>query len=394
MNMPQDDVEAQWRDRVRALLAAEPPESFAREHNDLGYGFGAFSRAFLHRLGELGWIDRAWPVAAGGGGEPPRARYALLHELAYGRAPAEALFYTLAVAHCIYTHGSEALQRDLLPIMAKGEVTFAEAFTEPESGSDLLSLRTSAEDCGDYFKLSGQKIWTSNGHLADYALVAARTNPAARRHRGVSMFIVDLRSAGVERRGISDVTGEASFSEIFFDGVSVPSHHLVGARDGALQVILDALEWDRLWARCVKAPYLRRELEDLVAYAKRDAGGVPPPWTRESIRSALADLAVRIEVCDALFEQALSSLERHGRSMVAEVSMAKMFADELGQSFYRTAVDVLGSRASLDARDDQAPLGGRIANGSLTAHGLMLAGGTPEMQRSTIATRALGFPTS
>jgi alkylation response protein AidB-like acyl-CoA dehydrogenase len=382
--VPHPVDEAAIRAEVAALLRATPAEALACAHADLGYGFGSWSPQFLRRLGEAELIGLAWPVYAGGRGLPPRASYVLLQELASARAPAEALLYTLAVGQCIYTVGNPQLQEEFLEPMRTGVVTFAEALSEPGAGSDLLALRTSARPDGEDWIVSGQKIWTSNGAVADYALVAVRTDTAAPRHKGISAFIIDLNAPGVQRNAILDATGEPSFAQIFFDDVRVPGHHLVGALHGGIIAVLEALEWDRLFGRCVKAPFLRRELADVVAHVV--AAG---RWDDQHVRDELARLATEIEVCDALFERALSSMENSGRSAAAEVSMAKLFADELGQRFYETVAGLLGPEAAL--APGAAPLDGRVARGALSAHGLLLAGGAPDIQRVTVATRGLGL---
>jgi alkylation response protein AidB-like acyl-CoA dehydrogenase len=386
-----EQAEANLRAEIGALMASLPPDALALTHPDLGYGFGGWSPHFLRLIGEKGWIGTLWPEELGGLAWPPRALWVLLRELAYQRAPAEALFYSLAVGHCIVTYGTPELQRDFLPRVLAGEVTFSEALSEPDSGSDLLSLRTSARDESGCFVLDGQKIWTSNGAFSDFAMVVARTSSEGPRARSISTFIVDLQAPGVTRRPILDLTGQPSYSEIFFDQVEVPYTHLLGTLNGGLAQVLDALEWDRLWARCVKAPFLRRELEDLQALAKTSPGPAGAPWEHEWVRLALADLAMDIEVCDGLFEDALESYGSR-RDISADVAAAKMFADALGQRFYEVAADVLGLSGGLSDVHPGAPFGGRLWRNGLYAHGLRIAGGTPEIQEATVATRGLGLP--
>jgi alkylation response protein AidB-like acyl-CoA dehydrogenase len=226
--------------------------------------------------------------------------------------------------------------------------------------------------------------------LADYALVLARTDPHARRSQGLSVFLVDLGSPGVTRTPILDLIGEPTYAEIIFEGVRVPSHHLIGRQGDGLRHLIDALEWDRLWARGVKAPFLRQELQDLIRYAQRTARDSTTLWRDPVVRDRLMDLSTQIEVCDSLFANALDSFERKRANAFAEVSIAKMFADDLGQRFYSDAELLLGPDAALTGED--APLEGRIPLLSLAAHGLVIAGGTAEVQRNTVAIRGLGLP--
>jgi len=393
------DDEARLVADVRAVLADAAAGAEEVDHSDLGYGFGGWSRSFLRLAGAQGWISLLWPAEVGGAALPPRALWVLLHELAYRRAPAEALFYSLAVGQCLVDFGTPELQRVLLPKVAAGEVAFSEALSEPDAGSDLLSLRTVARRDGDRYVVNGQKVWTSNGAFSDLAMVVVRTATDGPRGRAISTLMIDLDAPGVTRRAIPDVNGEPSYAELFFDDVVVPASALLGEEGGGLAQVLAALEWDRFWARSVKAPFLRRELDDLVAVLQQPgAGGLSgdpaggAAWDDESVRLAVAELAVDIEACDALFASALDRYGAPGVDLSADAAAAKMFADALGLRFYEMAEDVLGLAGALpDSRSD-APLGGRLRRRGLSAHGLRIAGGTPEIQESTVATRGLGLP--
>jgi alkylation response protein AidB-like acyl-CoA dehydrogenase len=388
------DVEAEriFRAEIQQFLVEHPVDLFPTMHGDLGYGFGAWSTPFLRAAGKQGWIGLLWPAELGGSDLPPRALWTLLSELAYGRAPAEALFYSLAVGQCIVNYGSPELQQQLLPPLLAGEITFAEALSEPDAGSDLFSLRTSAREQGNSFIIQGQKMWTSNGATADYAMIVARTSLQQPGHRGISTFIVDLRDLRVERRPLLDANGEPSFSEIFFNDLEVPASWLLGQREGAIAQVLDALAWDRFWARSTKAPFLRRELEDLCMVSRSPLPSGEVLWDHEWVRLAVAEMATDIEVCDALCEETLP-LYDSGRDTSAAFAAVKVFSDELGQRFYQLALEVLGLRAELPA-DAHSSFTDRVWLYAMAAHGVRIAGGTPEMQQSTMATRGLGLKAS
>jgi alkylation response protein AidB-like acyl-CoA dehydrogenase len=391
LDRPASSHSSELRAEISEILKSEPPGGWICEHEDLGYGFGAWSAEFLRVLGDRDLIGLGWPVVVGGRGQSPSDVFDMMQMLAYGRAPAEALLYTLAVGYCVYTFGNDDMKDRFLPAMMRGEITFAEALSESGAGSDLLALRTTARRDGNDWIISGSKLWTSNGWTADYALLAARTDSEGPRHLGISAFLVDLNATGVDRRPIVDMAGVPSFSEIFFDNVRVSNSHLIGEPGKGLQHILDALEWDRLWGRCVKAPFLRRELEELIAYSRDTATTQSASWEDPVVQDALTAMVVDIDVCDALFWRAMRTVGEFGTSATHEVSMAKLFADELGQRFYRLAQDVLGQASSLTPGGTDTPLDGRMLRGTLSAHGLMIAGGSPEIQRSTIARRHLGL---
>jgi len=391
-----DVPEQAWRAEIRDFIA-DLPADFECVHEDVGYGFGAWSPDLLRRIGEKQWIGLCWPVDAGGTHRPVQELYVLLQELAYARVPAEALLYSLAVSSSLLRFGSPELQRELLPVISRGDATFCEGLTEPDAGSDLLALRTRARLEGEKWVIDGQKIWTSNGWAADYALIIARTEPNALKHQGLSAFIIDLRLPGVSTRPILDMAGQPSFSEIFFDGVQIPSHYLVGQRGDGFNVVLELLEWDRLWARSVKAPFLQRMWEDLVTYSRQTTRCGASLWDIDGLRDQLVDLGVEIEVCDSLFEHALRRMVHEGASAIEEVSMAKVFADRLGERFFHVAQELRGAAGQLSSADVESDLESvhhRIVRGALTAHGVMIAGGTPEVQRAAVATRYFGLARS
>ena len=298
-------VEQKLTKDVADFLATRSMASYSIDHADLGYGFGAWSPEFLRAVGERGWIGITWPREVGGLALSRRALWAMLREFAYANAPAEAVFYSLAVGDCIVKCGTAKLREILLPDLVSGSTTFCEALSEPEAGSDLYALRTTVVNDGDDFILRGRKIWISNGAHADQALVLVRSE---RRSEGLSAFIVDLNLAGVERRAIGDITGEPSFSELTFDEVRVPGHCLIGSQGAGSRILAEALEWDRFWGRCVKAPFLRRQLSELwdaVTVVKEPDSG----RANCSVKRTLAELRCEIEVCDAMFHSILDAYE-------------------------------------------------------------------------------------
>jgi len=385
--------EENFRQEVQQFISTEPPEDFPTQGDDEGYGCGAWSFEYLRRLGEKGWISRCWPIDCGGQGKPITELFILLEELSYHWAPFEALFYTEAVTASIIRFGSSELKESILPQAASGTVTFWEGFSEPGAGSDLLALTTKATKEGDNYIISGQKTWNSNAHKAHYGFTAARTDPNVARHKGISMFLIDMASSGISTRPIEAMYGGIPFAEVFFDDVKVSNKQLVGQENNGFQQILESLEWDRFWGRCVKAASHQRMLEEIVKYAnesKRDGIYIAAdPY----IRHELAQLAIEVEICRMLFYDPLHKLNI-GEPLNFEAALAKTFADEMGQRLANTCINILGLRGQL--RDDLkwAPLKGRLQRWYLCSPLYTLAGGTSEIQRNTIATRGLGFSRS
>ena len=374
-----------FAEEVRAFLLAHPPESFPETGMDAGYGSGPHSRAFMQALGARGWLSMCWPRQFGGQERPMIRKLILLEELAAGGAPFGPLAGCDQVADAIIGHGSETLRRQVLPQIARGDATFWQGFSEPEAGSDLLALKTRARRDGDHYVVDGHKIWSSHAGIAEYGLVLARTDPSAARHRGLSMLVVDNHLPGVDIRPIRSMTGKVYHYEVFLDAVRVPADHLLGREHEGFTQLLKGLDTDRFWGRFYKAPFLRRILGLLVEHvrAQRPQDAVA--------RQRLAHAAAEIAALRALFHRAAWLIER-GEPATGAVSAAKVMADELGQRVLSLGIELLGPYGVLRAGSRAARLRGEIEHQYQTSWGHTLAGGTSEIQRTTIAVRALGLP--
>jgi 3-oxocholest-4-en-26-oyl-CoA dehydrogenase alpha subunit len=383
--------EQAFADEVRAFLRDNPPERFPEDGTDAGYGSGAHSHAFMRALGERGWLAMGWPKALGGADRPLIYQLILLEELAAGGAPFGPLPSCLQVADAIIHFGSEALRGDVLPRVARGEATFWQGFSEPDSGSDLLSLKTRARRDGADWIIDGHKIWSSHAGIAAYGTVLARTDPAERRQRGLSMFIVDNRLPGLDIRPIRSLTGQVYHYEVFLDGVRVPEDYLLGREGEGFAQLLKGLDTDRFWGRFYKAPFLRRILGLLVEYCNATESGGMPLARDPVIRRKLSAAATEIAALRALFYRA-GWLLGAGQSATAETVVGKVMADELGQRVMALGMEILGRHGPLRRGSPGAKLAGVIEHQYLTSMGHTIAGGTAEVLRSTVATRSLGLP--
>lgn len=378
-------AEQAFADEVRAFLQAHPPETFFEDGTDAGYGSGAHSHAFTRALGERGWLSMGWPREHGGQARPMSYLLVLLEELAAAGAPFGPLSGCLQVSDSIIRNGSETLQREILPRVARGEATFWQGYSEPGAGSDLLALTTRARLDGDHWVLDGRKIWSSHAGIAPYGTVLARTDPGSTRHRGLTMLMVDNRLPGMDVRPIRSLTGRVYHYEIFMDGVRVPRDWVLGKPGEGFSQLLKGLDTDRFWGRFYKAPFLRRILGLLVEYVNTALPG------DAVARRRLAHAATEIAALRALFHRAAWLIER-GLPATGEVSAAKIMADELGQRVLSMGMELLGPYGVLRAGSRWARLRGEIEHQYQTSWGHTLAGGTSEIQRTTIAVRALGLP--
>lgn len=385
MDFGRTDSEQAFAEEVRAFLRTHPPEGFAPDGTDAGYGSGAHSRDFTRALGERGWLSMGWPREHGGQARPMADLLILLEELAAAGAPFGPLSGCLQVSDSIIRNGSETLQREILPRVARGEATFWQGYSEPDAGSDLLALKTRARRDGDHWVLDGRKIWSSHAGIADYGTVLARTDPASTRHRGLTMLMVDNRLPGMDVRPIRSLTGQVYHYEIFMDGVRVPHDWVMGKPGEGFGQLLKGLDTDRFWGRFYKAPFLRRIVGLLVEHVNRERAG------DAVARRRLAHAATEIAALRALFQRAAWLIER-GLPATGEVSAAKVMADELGQRVLSLGMELLGPAGVLRAGSRGARLRGEIEHQYQTSWGHTLAGGTSEIQRTTIAVRALGLP--
>jgi alkylation response protein AidB-like acyl-CoA dehydrogenase len=380
-----------FREEIRRFLAAHPPESFPEDGMDAGYGSGAHSHAFMRALGERGWLSLGWPRAFGGEERPMVHRLILLEELAAAGAPFGPLAGCDQTAESIIQYGSERLRTEVLPRIARGEATFWQGFSEPGAGSDLLSLTTEARRDGDQWVIDGHKIWSSHAGIATYGLVLARTDPTAKRHQGLSMFVVDNRTPGMDIRPIRSMTGGVYHYEVFLDGVRVAADYLLGREHQGFAQLLKGLDTDRFWGRFYKAPYLRRVLDQLVEYANTATRRGAPLSRDPVVRRQLATLATEIEALRMLFYHAGWMIET-GRPLTYESALAKVMADETGQKLAALGMELLGPFGPLTAGSPWAKLGGAIQHMYQTSLGHTIAGGTSEILRGTVAVRGLGLP--
>jgi alkylation response protein AidB-like acyl-CoA dehydrogenase len=238
---------------------------------------------------------------------------------------------------------------------------------------------------GDDYVINGQKIWTSGAHRSNWGWLAARTDPDAPKHKGISTFVVPMEAPGITIRPLINIAGQHGFNEVFFDNVRIPKENLVGEENRGWYQVAVALDFERSGIQAYAGG--RRTLEEIVDLAKsrRDL------WERNpQVRLALADRVIEVQV-GTIIAYRIPSMQSQGKIPNYEASMSKLYGSELGQRIARTGMQVIGLYGGL--RDEQAaPLAGRIAASYLTSVSGTIAAGTSEIQRGIIATRGLGLP--
>jgi alkylation response protein AidB-like acyl-CoA dehydrogenase len=371
----------QFRKELRAWLAANLSQEVVAAGRGRDPDTFETLRAWDATLADAGWGAVSWPQEYGGRGASVLEQLAYAEETTRARAPVPLNVIGMNnIAPAIMQYGTETQKRELLPRMVRADDIWCQGMSEPEAGSDLASLRTRAVAEGDDYVVSGQKVWTSLGHRADWCQLYVRTDPAAPKHKGISCLIVDMTLPGIEVRPLVTLNGAADFAEVFFNDVLVPADALLGPLNGGWQVATTTLSHERAGAARLYA-HMEVQLQDLVAdLADCEFDGTPVLEDTATLRR-LGEVAVRIKYLEVLCQRSISAT-LHGGDALGSASLAKSVWAELGQELAALAFDVLG------------PLGGhrRWSEYRLTSRSLTIAGGTTQINKSVTATRVLGLP--
>ncbi len=345
-----------------------------------------FLRQWQRRLFDGGWVALHFPRQYGGGGSSLLDHLAVQEELA--RVDAPPLINAAAIsifAPTLLVFGSEEQKQRYLPRLFAAEELWCLGFSEPNAGSDLASLRTRAERVPGGWRVSGQKVWTTYAHQADFGLFLVRSDPAAPQHQGISCLVVPMRSPGITVRPLREITGEAEFNEVFLEQVFVPEENLVGELHRGWQVILTALGHERGTLLLVDQVRRRVDLERLRQSLRAAALAQDP-----LVRDRFAQFYTETTIMGLHGFRLLSDLEK-GRA-AADVSVLKLFGSEMAQRLFDFALSVQGAHAQLVEGDPRACEDGAWQHLWLMARAMTIASGTSEIQRNIIAQRLLGLP--
>lgn len=372
-----------FREEVRQFLRDELPER-APDRID-GW---QFHRQFVRKLAERGWLTLSWPKEWGGAGAGHMRQLVFNEEMARADAPATDLGSD-RVGPTIMLHGTEEQKQKFLPAIMRGEAVWCQGFSEPGAGSDLASLQTRAVEDGDGFVINGSKIWTSLAHFAQWMILLARTDPDAPKHRGISYFLVDMKTPGIEISPLTDLAGRHTFNQVFFQDARIPRDALLGELNRGWYVATSTLDFERSGIQRVIGSM--RTYDDLVTYARDLASAGRLARAYASVRARLADLKIEFEV-GRLLAYRVAWLQSQGQVPNYEASVSKMYGSELTQRLARTGMQLLGLGGQLAPGSPWAPLAGRIESLYLQSAALTIAAGTSEINRGIIATRGLGLP--
>ncbi|MFC2039409.1 acyl-CoA dehydrogenase family protein [Chloroflexota bacterium] len=348
-------------------------------------GRGPHSWEFMRKVGLRGWLCPTWPKQYGGLESSNIDRLIIWDEISFHRAM-ELWVGARMAGPTILLFGSDEQKSEYLPPIARGEIDFAAGFTEPDAGSDLASIRLRAVEDGDQYILNGQKTFSSGCHVAQYHWLGARTDVDAPRHRGLSLFIVDIKSPGITMRPQWTFAGWRT-NEVFYDNVRVPKKNMVGERNRGFYYLATSLDFDR----ATLTGHIRRDFGQLVEYGQQMQRHGVSLGSDPLVRKKLAELAIEVEIVRCLTHRH-AWLRDRGLVPNYEASMIKMFSTELEQRLFQCGVEMLGLYGQLQEGSKWAPLNGRVERGCRSSTHGTIFGGTSQIMRNIIALRGLGLP--
>jgi alkylation response protein AidB-like acyl-CoA dehydrogenase len=339
----------------------------------------AFEREWQRKMHAAGWAGISWPKEYGGRGATLIEQALFSEEIARAKAPRPANILGLVMGGpVVIAHGTEEQKERFLEPILSAEEIWCQGFSEPESGSDLASLKTRATRENGGWRVSGQKVWTTFAHEAKWCMLLARSDSDVPKHKGLTYLICDMEQDGVEVRPLRQITGEAEFNEIFFEGAYVPDDNVVGGEGNGWNVAITTLMHERAGIGAASAVALRRDLDQLIDLLRQNGVADDPV-----IRQRIAELKIGSE---ALRLGALRALTDTMKTGVPgpEGSIAKWEWADLNQALTELATEALGPEAL--ARDSE------WAYRFLRARANSIEGGTTEVLKNIVAERVLGLP--
>jgi alkylation response protein AidB-like acyl-CoA dehydrogenase len=365
----QDETQS-LRTEVRQFLN-DSEQHFQRPNSDFSTGHDP---EFSRKLGEQGWIGMTWPKAYGGSERSFFERYVVTEEVLAAGAPVSAHWIAdRQSGPLLLRYGSEAQKEEYLPLITRGEAFFSIGMSEPDTGSDLASVRTSAIKDGDNYRINGTKIWTTDAHRNHYIICLVRTDPDSERHAGLSQIIVDLRNDGVDVRPIANMAGGEDFNEVVFDDVVVPADRIVGEPGNGWEQVTSELAYERSGPERFLSAF--RVFVELV----RACGPEPSPHQA----AAIGRIAASIMTMRRMSISVAGMLEAK-KDVAVEAALVK----ELGNNFEKCLAEI--ARMALPAGVEQSVYRRTYEETMLLSPSFTLRGGTREILRGVIA-RGLGL---
>ena len=396
MDFEDTPKEAEFRAKCGAWLEKnatpldpnDPAASIMGEAEMETAGVVKASKAWQAKKFDAGWAVLTWPKEYGGQGLGRMEQISWSQEEAKFKVPLN--LYMIGhgmLGPTLMAHGTEEQKTRFLPDMARGQEIWCQLFSEPAAGSDLAGLRTTAVRDGDEWVINGQKIWSTGAHYSDWGMIVTRTDPDAPKHKGLTYFIVDMRSPGVEARPIKQINGGAAFNEVFFTDVRIPDANRLGKVGDGWHVALTTLMNERVAIGAGGGSGGFRRLLELARKSRRNGR---PAIEDAAVRQKLADFYIISKGLQFTSYRTLSAISR-GATPGPEGSISKAIGAPFSQQMASFAMELQGAVGGL-LDDSVAPDEALWQESYLASPGIRIAGGTDEVLRNIIAERVLGLP--
>src|SRR5262245_61222411 len=374
------NLRGDWVARVRQGAEVPRPEAYE------------LLRDWQRRMHEAGFVGLTWPKEYGGRGLTFMEEMILHEEMALHRAPGVLNILAIGMAGpTIIAYGNEEQKKRYLAKMLSCEEIWCQGYSEPNAGSDLAALQTRAVKDGEYYVVNGQKVWTSLAHIADWMMLLARTEADAPKHKGITYFLLDMRSPGVTVKPLRQMTGDAEFNEVYFDNVRVHESQILGGLNNGWTVGMTTLMYERLALGFGLQVRLRIALDSLVDLERHKSRGGKPATQDPVIRQQLAQLWLTTEVLKYTGARAITKLLK-GELPGPEASTGKMMWVEGHQRLQELAMEIEGPYSQIMSGTPWAMADGLWQHTFLRSRANSIEGGTTEIQRNIIGERVLGLP--
>ncbi|MDO8615894.1 MAG: acyl-CoA dehydrogenase family protein [Dehalococcoidia bacterium] len=386
---PQEEA---FRQQVRDWLGEHLPKNWTGDRMPRSGDYETLNVyvQFAKQLAKKGWVAPHWPQQYGGLGLSVIEQLIFNEEMAYANAPIG--YSAIGVGWAgptIIVYGTEEQKKTHLGAITNAETMWCQGFSEPNAGSDLANLATRAVKDGDDYVINGQKIWTSGAHYANWMILIARTDPEAPKHKGISYFLVNMKTPGISTRPLIDMMDNHAFNEVFFENVRVPRDCLLGEENRGWYMATTTLDFER--SSIGGAVGASKMLEDLVAYTRETKVNGHALAAETRVRVRLADAAVEAEL-GRLLSYRVAAMQARGLVPNYESSIAKLFNTDMQLRMARAGMEIMGLYGQLGHTSKWVPLRGRFERQYLWQTGLAVGGGTTEIQKNIIAMRGLGLP--
>ena len=380
-----------FRQEIRDFLSKElEAGSFVTRQNAWVEGY---SQGFSKKIAERGWIGLTWPREFGGKGKGYIDRVIMLEEMLRVQAPIN--FHFMAdrqVGPALIHFGTDEQKKEFLPRIINAELSFCLLFSEPDAGSDLASVRTTAVEKDDHYIINGQKVWTSGGHLTHFgwALVKTNRDPAVKKHRALSEFIIDMNSPGITVRPLINIAGAHSFNEVFFEDVKVPKTRLVGQKDRGFYQIMEQMVYERAGIERLMQNHPLKE--NVIEYAKTTRKNGRPLAEDPLVRNAIASLEIEFTAGRLLCYKVAWTIDQ-GNIPNYEASVCKAYCTLYEKKLADIATQIMGLYGQLLPDSPAAPYDGMAAESFLWSPSYTLQGGAVEILKGIVALRGLNLQT-